>query len=161
MIKPCAPVDMKIIESAPSLAGLISGDDLTWPSSYRRHSFFTNDRNQTCLSVVPVFNQPPEPCMISCDKFMSNLAQEIQFHFNFLEIQILLKLRLLDPKGLERMMIVGTGGFDRLCKAEKSFCLQLEASLKGGGKLKWVPLDEVQASITGQHSFASCTMHLG
>ena len=49
---------------------------------------------------------------------------------------------------------MGTGGFDRLCKAEKSFCLQLEASLKGGGKLKWVPLDEVQASITGQHSFA-------
>ena len=55
MIKPCAPVDMKIIESAPSLAAVISGDDLTWPSSYRRHSFFTNDRNQTCLSVVPVF----------------------------------------------------------------------------------------------------------
>ena len=34
-------------------------------------------------------------------------------------------------QGLVMMMIVENSGFDRLCKTEKSFCLQLEASLKG------------------------------
>ena len=148
MIKPCTPADMKIIWIVLSLAVLISSDDLKRPRWYR-HSFFTNHRNQTCLSVVLVFCRPPSlndrlwqsNCNDRrwCQVWKADFTRKafIYFHLKFLEIQIffvfihpsLFKLRFLN-QGLMMMMIVGNSGFDRLCKTEKSFCLQLEASLR-------------------------------
>ena len=173
MINHNAPVGMKIIWRAP-----VQCRDIKWwfdvPLLIDIASQFLHKRPQSKLFACrPSFRSTPLLRMISCDNIMpmicvnfeKQIAEENSFHLNFLKFIFCwcpyssLLAQIPQPKSSGwGWWLWERADSKRLREAEKSFCLQLEASLKVGGKLKWVPLDELQArSIIGDsiHSWAA------